>query len=332
MTKTAESKHHVRKIKSASTTNKRNQSLVKIVIQSDNGEWAQPTTGKTFYIDENSNFPFIAFEIKTDRAPPYQWKWEITWDAHVSGLRENTKRGKKLRAFSHTGTFGSNSRLWEANLDNMTLGGKLSVEVTVGELNFRRTVFILGKNPAKADVITFVSSLPDTIGFDKIIEQESHFKNFIERDNEPVVAGDAGFGLTQMTNPKPTYEQVWNWKENVKAGVKLFQEKQEKAKVLLKAHPYTADQLARETLALWNGSKYHEPNTQIDGWQRKSILCDQATSNIGWDVSDPANADKTVEELHERDKDTYNKMQAGRDKTHVWIYSGVCYADHVIGK
>ncbi|MEM5426506.1 hypothetical protein [Paraburkholderia ferrariae] len=332
MTQPKKHKHHIRHVKHASTTSANDKSLVKVVIQNDAGEWVRPATGDKFYIDAIPKFPSIFFEIKTDASPPYQWKWTIAWDAQVSGLRESAKRGKKLKTFTANGTFTSNDKSWQANLDNKIVGGKLSVEVTAGGSEFRRTVFVLGKNPIKEDVVAFVSTLPDTIGFDKVIDQESHFKHFINADNEPVVAGDSGYGLTQMTNPAPNYEQVWNWKENVKVGVTLFQDKQAKAKVLLKAHPYTQEQLSRETFGLWNGSKYYEWNPQTQAWDRSGdIMCDPSTSNIGWDMSNSANAGQTSDQLHERDKETYRKMKAGRDKDHVWLYSGICYADHIAG-
>ncbi|WP_118181429.1 hypothetical protein [Paraburkholderia phosphatilytica] len=332
MAKPKKRKHVVRHVKHAATTNPNNKSLVKAVIQSDSGEWVGPSTGDKFYIDETPSFPSITFEIKTDAAPPYQWKWSIVWDAQVSGLRESAKRGKKLKSFAEAGEFSSNDKSWVAKLGDKVIGGKLSVQVTVGEAIFRRTVFVLGKNPAKPDVVAFLSTLPDTVGLDKLIEQESQFKNFINADNEPVVAFDSGYGLTQMTSPAPTYEQVWNWKENVKAGAKLFQDKQAAAKKLLKAHPYTSDQLSMETYGLWNGSRYYQWNPQSQAWERDpSVLCDPATGNIGWDTTDPANTGQTVDQLHERDKKTYGSGKSGRDKDHVWLYSGVCYADHVAG-
>jgi hypothetical protein len=97
-------------VKHASTTNTNNQSLVKVVIQNDVGEWARPTTGDKFFIDETATFPSIVFEIKTEAPPPYQWKWIIAWDAQVSGLCESAKRGKKLKTFSETGSFTSNDK------------------------------------------------------------------------------------------------------------------------------------------------------------------------------------------------------------------------------
>ncbi|MEQ2047213.1 hypothetical protein UXJ26_14420 [Burkholderia multivorans] len=74
------------------------------------------------------------------------------------------------------------------------------VEVTAGTEQFRRTVFIVGTNPSKDAVLEFLKAQKDAVGFDRVINQESHYKNFINADNEPVVAFDNGYGMTQMTN------------------------------------------------------------------------------------------------------------------------------------
>lgn len=79
---------------------------------------------------------------------------------------------------------------------------------------------------------------------------------------------------------------------------------------------------------------------QVDVWittvkqrrlGRRDFLCDSQTGNIGWDPNDPKNAGKAEAELHERDKDQYKKMKAGQDKDHRWMYSGICYVDHIFG-
>lgn len=320
-----------RHVKHASTTGTDQKSLVKAVIHDDAGEWVRPATGDKFYIDETTEFPSITFEIKTSDPPPYQWKWTIVWDALVSPLRESAKRGKKVRSFSETGSFTSNETTWDAKLNDKIIGGKLSVEVKAGATDFRRTVFILGKNPSKDDVLNYLKSIPNAIGFDLILEQESHFKNFRKSDSEPVVAGDKGFGIAQMTNPAPTYEQVWSWKENIKAGVSLFQEKQRDAIRGFKGLPYTEEQLRRETFTRWNGGSYYEPNETTGQLERRDVMCDTQTGNIGWNMQDPKNVGKTEVELHDRDKDEYKKMKAGQDKDHRWIYSGICYVDHIFG-
>ncbi|MBR7907696.1 hypothetical protein [Burkholderia cenocepacia] len=187
MTATKKRKTEKRHVKHASTTGTDQKSLVKAVVQNDSGEWVRPSTGDKFVIDETPKFPEITFEIKTEQPPPYQWKWTITWDAQVSGLREKP-RGKKLKTFSDTGSFSINDKTWVADPGGKILGGKLVVEVTAGAEQFRRTVFIVGTNPSKDAVLEFLKTQKDAVGFDRVINQESHFKNFINADNEPVVA------------------------------------------------------------------------------------------------------------------------------------------------
>jgi hypothetical protein len=89
---------------------------------------------------------------------------------------------------------------------------------------------------------------------------------------------------------------------------------------------YTADQASLEAVARWNGGRYHEWDATAGAWVRNAnILCDSATGNIGWDMSDPANAGQTEQQLHQRDAASYRRgPQAGSH----WGYYGVCYADH----
>jgi hypothetical protein len=37
-------------------------------------------------------------------------------------------------------------------------------------------------------------------------------------------------GICQITNPRPTDDQVWSWKENLKRGLQLYKEKENVAK------------------------------------------------------------------------------------------------------
>ncbi|AQQ40194.1 hypothetical protein A8E81_02775 [Burkholderia cenocepacia] len=331
MTATKKRKTVKRHVRHASTTSADQNSLVKAVIQNDAGDWVRPATGDKFYIDETTKFPSITFEFKSDDPPPYQWKWTIVWDAQVSPLNEKKSRGKKVRSFSETGSFTSNDKVWDANLNGKIIGGKLSVEVKAGSTEFRRTVLVLGKNPAKEDVLAYLKPIPKTVGFELVLDQESHFKNFRMSDSEPVVAGDKGFGMTQMTNPAPSYEQVWSWKENIKAGVKLWQQKQTDAIKHFDGVPYTEEQLRRETFSRWNGGAYYKVDKAAGTIVRDDVMCDTQTGNIGWDMTNPSNAGKTEEELRKRDKDEYPKMKAGQTKEHPWKYSGICYVDHIFG-
>ena len=318
--------------KNAASTNKKDGSVVKVVVKSsDAGEWVRPSTLEKFYIDEEAIFPDIVFEILTDAPPPYKWDWKISWDAHVSSLREKP-RGKKVASFTQQGKFTQAEKLWNANAINKIVGGRLSVTVQAGHEKFRRTVLVLGKQPSSQKIKAYLEAR-DSTALEKLVAQESRFMHFINLDSEPVVAGDRGYGLTQLTKPVPSYSQIWSWKENLDAGIELIASKKHDAKVMLEAHgqnSYTQDMLDRETISRWNGGSYHEWNSSTQKWQRKkNISCDTQTGNIGWDTNVPVNQSKTEAELHTRDKDEYKKMKSGQTPTHPWTYTGVCYADHI---
>jgi hypothetical protein len=311
-------------------TNKKKGSLVKVVVEEDQGKWVSPDKGAVFKIDKAAAMPAIQFQIDTAQPGPYKWSWTITWEAKVSGLKESAKRGSLLKTFTEKGAFESSDKSWSVNLGKV-LGGRLRVVVTAGEETFKRYVDIQGTNPPGADVTAFVATIADTEGLDKLLEQESHHKHFIDADGQPIVAFDKGYGMTQMTNPAPTYEQVWSWKENIKAGAKLYQDKQKAAKAYLgqKGRSYTPDQLRLETWTRWNGGTYHVWDDKAKAWVRNTtIQCDTATGNIGWDMTVDGNKGKTEQELHERDKDSYAKPKDKKEENK-WKYTGICYADHV---
>lgn len=91
---------------------------------------------------------------------------------------------------------------------------------------------------------------------------------------------------------------------------------------------YTADQLKYEAVCRWNGGSHHEWDAKAVAWVRKaSILCDTKTGNIGWDMTDAENKDKTEAALRKRDSDSYKKPPTA---TAHWKYSGVCYADRIL--
>jgi hypothetical protein len=311
--------------------NKTPKSLVKVVVSDDTGKWVTPVAAANFEIDAQATFPQIIFEIETTQPGPYKWSWIITWNAKVSGLRESAKRGPLLKIFTEKGSFESSEKKWAAKLGKV-VGGRLAVVVSAGSEKFKRSVSIKGSNPTASGVKALLSTLPDSDGFDKLLEQETHFKHFIVADGQPVVAFDKGYGLTQMTNPAPSFEQVWNWKENVKAGVGLYQQKQALAKAHLsqQGRTYTSEQLRLETWTRWNGGSYFVWDSAGKTWIRNdNLLCDTETGNIGWDMTVAENKGKTETELHSRDADSYSNPKKNKTAENKWRYTGLCYADHV---
>jgi hypothetical protein len=275
-----------------------------------------PSPQVTFEVATDATWPSLVFT--TDETGEHEWKWTAVW-----------------RTFSRTGKLKTPDNRWDATSTLANLGGDITIKATakkplgkgMATVAGKLKIKIIGKNPLPLDVDSYVATDIEAAGFERLISHESKYKHF-NGTGQPIRSGDAGYGMCQLTNPAPTFEQVWNWKKNVDAGIKLFKQKRSAAIQFLSQsnRTYTQDQLKRETISRWNGGAYHEWNGSA--WQRKAnILCDTATGNYGWNTDLDVNKDKTEAELRKRDKGTY-KVPRPADAN--WMFSGVCYADRVM--
>lgn len=270
-----------------------------------------PARNASFTIDHTPTWPSVVFE--TDATGPHIWKWTISW-----------------KTFKKSGRATTDGPTWDASEAIADLGGTLVVKAQAGKLSASASVKIIGDNPGEGEVETYVKEQPDSDGFEKVVVHESKGRHF-NKKNEPVKSFDNGYGLCQLTTPVPKYEEVWNWKKNIAAGLKLFAQKRAAALAYLSQdkRSYTAEQLKYETVCRWNGGSYHVWDSKAKAWVRNStMLCDSKTGNIGWDVTKAVNKDKTEAELHKRDAGSYS-APPGDDAG--WKYSGVCYADALLG-
>jgi hypothetical protein len=319
----------------AGSTNNTDDTVIKVVSADNALTWLSPAENAVFKITQDALLSDIFFEFHTEVFGLYTWSWRIEWEAKASGLRERARKDDVLQTFKASGSFVSDKKTWSVNLAEQVLGGFLTVSVSVGDKSLTRNIVIQGQNPTRQSIASYVGSLDNMSGFEKLLEQESRSKHFIDFDGEPIVAFDKGYGITQMTNPAPNYEQVWNWKANILAGSSIYKDKVRIAKKYLgqAGRTYTEDQLQHEVFSRWNGGSYHEWDTVSASWVRKkNLLCDSNTGNIGWSTDNEKNKDKTQAQLRERDKETYSKGTKGQSEDHPWQYQGVCYADHVLGK
>ena len=312
-------------------TNKEKSSLVKVVVPEAPDDWKSPKENEVFKISEDGKFPDINFELDLSGETTCDWTWEITWAASTSGMRESKKRGRTLKKWSDSGKVKDLGKLWKADLNGKCLGGVLKVTVSNNGKKFRRHVRVIGTNPTEKAVSDFIATFNEISGFEKLVKKESAFKQFINADGEPIVAFDGGYGLTQLTNPPPKYQEAWGWKENIKAGIKLYKEKMQAARKYLEGskrdRTFTNEQLELETWCRWNSGNYHEWDKTNNRWIRDpTILNDTNTGNIGWDITKSENKGQSEESLHERDKSEYSKPPTS---TSLWRYSGVVYADNV---
>jgi len=258
----------------------------------------------------NSDAVPPSIPLSTDVQGPHKWSWSLSWNT-----------------FAANGSALSPTNSWNASVAAAAGGGALTVTAQAGTQSATAKLKITGINPTVAQVTQFVVTQPNGSIFNKILQHESGVRNF-GANGEPIVSFDHGYGLCQLTNPKPTFVQAWNWKSNVQGGLALFAGKRNIAiKYLSQGNrAYTDSQLQYETVSLWNGGHYHIWNGKA--WVRnQAILCDPKTGNIGWNTDIAANSGKTVAQLHQRDSASYGAAPTANSD---WGYFGVCYADKIL--
>ena len=273
-------------------------------------KFTKPQASAVFTITAAPVWPAIVFE--TDVAGPHSWKWTLQWDK-----------------FSVSGTEQTASNSWNAGTVITNRGGSLTVVATCGGASATLNVLVKGTNATEAQVVQYLATKPGGDGFQHIIRHETKFRHF-NSNNDPVKSFDAGYGMCQLTNPPPSFEQAWNWQRNVDGGLALFAQKVAAARTYLSqsGRTFTPDQLTREAVCRWNGGSYHRWDAATGKWVRPTtILCDSKTGNIGWDMTDPANTGHSEAELHARDQASYSHPPGSGAH---WKYLGVCYADRVL--
>ncbi|MBV8970981.1 MAG: hypothetical protein JO290_01680 [Sphingomonadaceae bacterium] len=266
-----------------------------------------PGSGGVVRIAPSGDLPPLPFA--TDARGPHAWDWRLAWRDHVASGTAATADGR-----------------WDARAAIGCGGGTLTVRVAAGSARCEGTVELRGSNPTTEQVAAYLAGKPDAAGFDRIVAHESRCRHFAA-DGVPIVSFDGGVGLCQLTNPPPTVAQTWDWRANLDAGLALFRQKRAAAGHRLGqgGRHFTPAQATREAVCLWNGGPYHV----WDGsrWVRPAtIVCDPLAGNIGWDMTDPANHGRTPAALHARDVASYARGHGAH-----WHYSGVCYADHLLG-
>lgn len=125
-------------------------------------------------------------------------------------------------------------------------GGTLTVRVTSNINNQRisaiQTAEVLGVNPAPAQFRA--EGVPELLM--KLMMAESSLHQFRTNGHKigyPLFSADGlgGVGLGQITRPRPTDDEVWNWKINVKAALKLYDKKKHAARSYLNEYPHSKE-------------------------------------------------------------------------------------------
>ncbi len=320
-----------------------------------------PAAKSSFEITNVPEWPSILFRV--DKAPgagqQIFWEWKIAWKTFSKsgseiGITDNwdaktaiTDMGGELTvkatlrqaapgtpaaAATTASTAGAFAGAAAGAMAGRTASGGTAPRpatpqrAPAPEISLPVTVTVKGAQTTLAVISAYLATKSNAAGFDRILTHESRNEHY--KDGAPKKSFDNGYGICQLTTPAPTFDQVWNWKKNIDAGLVLFAQKRTAAVTYLSqsGRTYTDDQLQRETVCRWNGGSYHVWNATASAWERNgNMVCAPGTQNVGWDMTSADNTGKTVDDLKKRDSGDY--LKRGRKDGDKWKYSGVCYAD-----
>ncbi len=165
-----------------------------------------------------------------------------------------------------------------------TYVGKIEGQTFTEDNKFKENICKYLETPS--GVNNYQTEILTPLGYNKVFRmmayQESRYRHFYPsiygipksaiypRENSKNSQCDGGFGVMQLTllngsNPYPTYLQIWNWKENINAGVKLVKDKLRRAKNYLNAHPPGDSVYGKSIIRMETYHRYGPSYTDADG-------------------------------------------------------------------
>ena len=194
--------------------------------------------GPQFAITEQCEMPSIAVtanfkNVTPDPKLPLQFRWKVTLVFTGGNCAHSQSRIIKHPEINQVTPIGTLTIPF-----TQIRGGSLTVAVTVaaGPLNLAaesKGLEIVGTNPS---VPALLGVCPKDDAFKKLMRLESGLRQF-RAPGCPLFSGDnlGGVGICQITQPRPTDDQVWSWKENLAAGLALYRQKE----AIARAYPNT---------------------------------------------------------------------------------------------
>lgn len=227
--------------------------------------------GPTFLIDRDGRMPTIraiasvaGVNLHVQRGVSYSWA--------VTLVMQNSKVPLSLgRRVAHLPITRVTSEPTLTLPFTKVRGGQLTVSVTVNALALpaagaaagrtpaltaeRSDLAILGTNPAETGLMgAGASGL-----MIKIIRHESTTRQFLAGGTAaagyPLFSQDrqGGVGLTQLTNPRPAEDQIWDWKANVQGGMKVLGQKRISARNYLNGYGQSTE--FRDLVMAYNAAR-----------------------------------------------------------------------------
>jgi hypothetical protein len=269
----------------------------------------------TFRITADGNMPLIHARVVGVNPGPnedieYAWQTRVIYRAQdYPALRGQFGPGRDIASPDYNEEVIVNSQDFVPTFmvgDKLTLRGGtvvLTVRVTIGgtplELSTpsqgNERLQILGQNPDRRTVSAFVSKeltvpqqWPSNTQYNyhsiirKIINHESQVRQFHE-SGVPLwsMDGARGVGMMQITAPQPSDDEVWDWRENIRGGARVFSQKlgtairrlnllyrqilTEAAQVVALVPPITGDMVVLNAIRGYNG--YSNGFGILDEWR-----------------------------------------------------------------
>ncbi len=185
--------------------------------------------GPQFAISGQCEMPTITAtaelkDITPDPKIPLQYRWKVTLIFDGKGCPNATSRIVKHDELTPT-TPTPTLKVPFTQVRGGSLTISVSVVVNTQTLTgSTKDLQVVGTNPS---VPTLAAVVAVNDAFRKLLRVESGLRQFLA-SGCPLFSGDGfgGVGLSQLTSPQPTDDQIWSWKENAKGGWALFQEKE----------------------------------------------------------------------------------------------------------
>jgi hypothetical protein len=193
-------------------------------------------SGPEFAITDEAQMPTIRVMAqlqsggRTPATVRYEWKVTLCFNG-VNCMNSRNRRTDhpEIRATTFSNIFTIPF--------TQVRGGELTIEVsarsgewigTTAITTQSRGLRVVGTNPSTR-ALSRATIMKDC--FKRLMRHESGLQQFrpaacpyFSRD------GLGGVGICQITNPAPTDDQVWSWKENLKRGLEIYKEKETAAK------------------------------------------------------------------------------------------------------
>lgn len=193
--------------------------------------------GPEFSISTQSEMPAITAtatikNITPDPKVPLQFNWTVELSFNGS-FRKHPVPHSLGRVIKHpTITQVTSTNQFKIPFSAVR-GGDLRVKVAVkvnGTLLTATSegLAIIGTNPSPSELAAVADQ---TVAFRKLMWVESRFRHFMDSrqfSGMPYFSEDGlgGVGICQVTDPHPSDDQVWKWKENIAAGWQVYKGKE----------------------------------------------------------------------------------------------------------